>query len=62
MKDLKERILKLRGEISELKRESKAIQSKIDHKKEVLTDLEKLTVNQITMFEDSDNNAYSNHQ
>lgn len=55
MKDLRERILKLRGELSQLRIKARIVQSEIDRKKEVLTELEKLTVNQITMFEDNAN-------
>lgn len=51
MEGLVERILSVRKEISDLNREKGAIQSKIDKKKILLEDLEKLTVNQLDMFE-----------
>lgn len=53
MKDLVERILKTRAEIDVLTREKNAIVNKIEKKKLLLTDLEKLTVNQIDLFEDN---------
>lgn len=52
MKNLKERILELRSEIKTLKYERNAIQRQIDQKEDVLEELEKLTVNQLDMFED----------
>ena len=51
MKDLVERILKLREEISDLERSKRVIQGEITKKNDVLTELEKLTVNQLDMFE-----------
>lgn len=51
MKNLKERILELRAEIKSLKYERNAIQRQIDQKEDVLEELEKLTVNQLDMFE-----------
>jgi len=51
MKDLIERILKLREEISDLERSKRVIQAEINKKADVLTELEKLTVNQLDMFE-----------
>jgi len=51
MKDLIERILLLRKEISDLAYGRNAIQKEIDKKKDVLTELEKLTVNQLDLFE-----------
>ena len=45
MKDLIERILKLREEINDLTRGKNAIQNEINKKKDVLEELEKLTVN-----------------
>ena len=51
MKDLIERILKLRCEISDLTLGKNAIQNEINKKKEVLKELEKLTVNQLDLFE-----------
>ena len=50
MKDLIERILLLRKEISDLTYGRNAIQNEIDKKKDVLTELEKLTVNQLDLF------------
>ena len=51
MKNLKERIIELRSEIKKLKYERNSIQKKIDQKEDVLEELEKLTVNQLDMFE-----------
>lgn len=51
MKDLIERIKSLRAEIKSLKYERNAIQKQIDSKEDVLEELEKLTVNQLDMFE-----------
>jgi len=51
MKDLIERILKLREEIKDLTLGKNAIQNEINKKKEVLEELEKLTVNQLELFE-----------
>ena len=51
MKDLIERILLLRNEISDLTYSRNEIQNEIDKKKDVLTELEKLTVNQLDLFE-----------
>jgi len=51
MKDLIERILKLREEISDLVRSEKVIKSERIKKESVLEDLEKLTVNQLDLFE-----------
>lgn len=52
MKDLIERIKELRLEIKALKYERNVIQKQIDQKEDVLEELEKLTVNQLDMFED----------
>jgi len=52
MKDLIERIMKLREEISDLTRGKNAIQNEITKKKEVLEELEKLTVNQLDLFKE----------
>lgn len=49
--DLKERILNLRAEISKLVIEKKKIQNEINTKSETLEELEKLTVNQLDIFE-----------
>lgn len=51
MKDLIERIRTIRTESKELKRERNIIQKQIDSKEDVLEELEKLTVNQLDMFE-----------
>lgn len=51
MKDLIERIKELRLEIKSLKYERNGIQKQIDQKEDVLEELEKLTVNQLDMFE-----------
>lgn len=51
MKDLIERIRNIRIELKELKRERNIIQKQIDSKEDVLEELEKLTVNQLDMFE-----------
>ncbi len=51
MKNLTERILELRSEIKALKYERNAVQKQIDKKEDVLEELEKLTVNQLDMFE-----------
>jgi chaperonin cofactor prefoldin len=51
VKDLIERIKELRKEIKVLKYERNGIQKQIDQKEDVLEELEKLTVNQIDMFE-----------
>lgn len=51
MKDLIERIKNIRIELKELKRERNVIQRQIDSKEDVLEELEKLTVNQLDMFE-----------
>jgi chaperonin cofactor prefoldin len=52
MKDLIERIKELRIEIKSLKYERNAIQKQIDSKEDVLEELEKLTVNQLDLFEE----------
>ncbi len=51
MKDLIARIVELRKEIKKLKYERNAIQKSIDQKEDVLEELEKLTVNQLDLFE-----------
>lgn len=51
MKDLIERIKELRLEKKALKYERNGIQKQIDQKEDVLEELEKLTVNQLDMFE-----------
>jgi len=51
MKDLTERIKELRLEIKTLKYERNGIQKQIDLKEDVLEELEKLTVNQLNMFD-----------
>lgn len=51
MKDLIERIRNIRIELKELKRERNVIQKQIDSKEDVLEELEKLTVNQLDIFE-----------
>lgn len=52
MRGLIERIKELRIEIKKLKYERNAIQKQIDQKEDVLEELEKLTVNQLDMFEE----------
>lgn len=52
MKNLIERILELRADIKKLKYERNAIQNEINKKEDVLEELEKLTVNQLDIFED----------
>lgn len=52
MKDLVERILKVRGEIAELNRSKRAIQKQLDEKQLLLEDLEILTVNQLDLFKE----------
>jgi len=54
MKDLVERILRLRGEIAELNREKRSIQSRIDKYQILLEDLEILSVNQLDMFKEDE--------
>lgn len=49
------RIKELRIEIKKLKYKRNAVQRKIDQKQDVLKELEKLTVNQIDMFQDEKN-------
>jgi len=49
--DLKERIIELRKEIKSLKYDRNKIQKEIDSKEDILEELEKLTVNQLDMFE-----------
>jgi len=51
MKDLIDRILKTREEIDILTRQMNSFKPQIEKKKALLADLEKLTVNQINMFE-----------
>jgi len=51
MKDLVERIKELRIEIKALKYERNAVQKNIDKKEDVLEELEKLTVNQLDLFD-----------
>lgn len=51
MKNLRERILELRAEIKALKYDRNKVQKSIDQKEDVLEELEKLTVNQLDMFE-----------
>ena len=51
MKDLVERIREIRLELKSLKLERNKIQQRIDKKEDVLEELEKLTVNQLDMFE-----------
>jgi len=52
MENLVERILSIREEIEDLKRQKRAIQSKMDKKQILLEDLEKLTINQLDIFKD----------
>ncbi len=52
MKGLIERIKAVREEIDALTRERNAIKNKIANKKAVLEELEKLTVNQLDLFEE----------
>lgn len=52
MKDLNKRIKELRLEIKVLKYERNGIQKQIDQKEDVLEELEKLTVNQLDMFQE----------
>jgi len=52
MKDLKERIIYLRAEIKAMKYERNKIQRNIDSKEDALEELEKLTVNQLDMFQE----------
>ena len=51
MKDLIERIKAVREEIDSLTRKQNAIKNKIGKKKAVLEELEKLTINQLDLFE-----------
>lgn len=51
MENLKERIVSLRAEIKALKYERNKINNEITKKEDVLEELEKLTVNQLDMFE-----------
>jgi chaperonin cofactor prefoldin len=51
MTDLVERIKQLRAEIKQMKYDRNKIQQDIDKKEDVLEELEKLTVNQLDMFE-----------
>lgn len=51
MKDLINRITTLRAEIKKLKYERNKVQRDIDKKEGVLEELEKLTVNQLDIFE-----------
>ena len=51
MKDLVERIIEIRLELKSLKLERNKVQQRIDKKEDVLEELEKLTVNQLDMFE-----------
>lgn len=51
MKDLIERIRSYRKQIANLKINRNIIQNEIDQKESVLKNLEKLTVNQLEMFE-----------
>jgi len=51
MKDLVERIREIRLELKSLKLERNKVQQRIDKKEDVLEELEKLTVNQLDMFE-----------
>lgn len=53
MKDLIQRIVSLKEEIKSLKYERNAIQKQIDSKEDVLEELEKLTVNKLDMFNES---------
>ena len=52
MKDLIERIKSIRLELKGLKCKRNAIQKQIDSKEDVLEELEKLTVNQLDLFEE----------
>lgn len=52
MKNLIERIVNLRKEIADLKLGRNAIINEIKKKESVLEELEKLTVNQLDMFEE----------
>ena len=56
MKNLIERIISLREEIKAKKYERNKIQLEIDKKEDVLEELEKLTANQLNMFEDEKSN------
>lgn len=51
MKDLIERIKELRAKIKSLKYERNALNREIEKHEDVLEELEKLTVNQLDMFE-----------
>jgi len=51
MKDLIERIKTIRLELKDLKIERNKLQKQIDSKEDVLEELEKLTVNQLDLFE-----------
>jgi len=52
MKDLIERIKTIRLELKDLKIERNKLQKQIDSKEDVLEELEKLTVNQLDLFEE----------
>lgn len=52
MKGLIDRIKAVREEIDTLTRQRNAIKNKIENKKAVLEELEKLTVNQLDLFEE----------
>lgn len=52
MKGLIERIKVVRAKIDTLVRERNAIKNKIENKKAVLEELEKLAVNQLDLFEE----------
>lgn len=52
MKDLVKRILELRTEVQELERQRKKVQQELDKRRDVLTELEKLTVNQLDLFQE----------
>jgi len=51
MKDLVKRILEIRLEVQELERQRKKVQQELDKRRDVLTELEKLTVNQLDLFQ-----------
>lgn len=51
--DLKEKILTLRKEIDTLIREKNEVSKEIDKKKDRLRTLEKLTVNQMDLFDET---------
>ena len=51
MKDLIERIKAIRKELVTLRYERNSVQNKMNSKEDVLEELEKLTVNQLDLFE-----------